>query len=158
MEINVPKGLVEDHKYLLDELEKAVKAGGKVGSAASELIITLKPHALHEEQFALPPLGLLPALTQTGNEIDLEMGIAVEMTNTLQAELPRLRAEHRAILAGVQRLSQAAQEEGNAEYQRLSEWLRLHIEEEEEVYYPAALLVGAFLKIKLAMVINPSFP
>ncbi len=158
MDIKVPKGLVEDHKNILAELEKAIKTGGKIGAAASTLLKLLKTHIEHEEQFALPPLGLLPALTQGAEEIDFQMGQAVELTDTLQAELPRMRAEHRAILADIQRLSQAAMEERNAEFQALSDRLRLHIAEEEEVYYPAALLVGAFLKIKLALIINPSFP
>lgn len=38
------------------------------------------------------------------------------------------------------------------------DWIKFHVKEEEEIYYPAALLVGAFLKIKLATVFNFSFP
>lgn len=39
--------------------------------------------------------------------------------------------------------------EGLAEQARFAEALRLHAEAEEEVFYPAAILVGEYLKLKL---------
>jgi hemerythrin superfamily protein len=156
MDIKIPKALVEDHQEIHNELEKAIKEGGQVGATAEELMKVIAPHQEHEEKFALPPLGLLPALV--GGQVDYDMAEASVMTDTLKAEMPRMRAEHKAILAAVGRLAEAARQEGKPEYVEFAEQMKLHVEEEEEVYYPAAELVGAFLKIKLALVFQSTFP
>ena len=64
------------------------------------------------------------------------------MTEALRAELPRMLDEHQAIHAATRRLGEVARKAGNAEVQQLAEALALHAQSEEEVFYPAALLVG----------------
>jgi hypothetical protein len=49
----------------------------------------------------------------------------------------------------LQTLVNAAKEEKKIEYVRFAEKLTLHAQTEEEVLYPAAILIGEHLKLKL---------
>ena len=62
MKFKIPDPMKEEHDELHNELKKAAMAGGKVGGAAKAVAHALHPHFEREEKFALPPLGLLPAL------------------------------------------------------------------------------------------------
>jgi hemerythrin len=156
MDIKVPQALIEDHKNISLELDKASKMGGKVGEAAIQLKNVWEAHFKHEEEFALPPLGLLPGLAS--GELDLSMDEAIVMTDTLKTEMPQMIDEHKAILAAIDKFTDAARQEGKLGYGDFIQDMKLHIREEEQVYYPAAILVGAFLRVKHAMVFDIRFP
>ena len=156
MDIRIPKALMEGHHELGAALDEAAKEGGKVGREASILLNLMKPHEMREELFALPPLGLLRSLTS--GELDYDMASVKLMIDTLRAEMPKMQAEHGEILASADRLAVAAIEEGKAQYVRLVEQLKLHVAEEEDVYYPAAVLVGMYLEAKLGYIFVARYP
>lgn len=58
-------------------------------------------------------------------------------------------AEHKAIVGTLGKLSDVAKKENKMECVRFSEKLMLHARTEEEVLYPASVLVGKYLKAKL---------
>ena len=95
----------------------------------------------------MPPLSLLPALAR--GEATPDMAPALEMTRKLEAELPRMLEEHVAIKAGFRALRDAARRDGNEKVARFAERLVLHAETEEEVLYPASILVGRVLEERL---------
>lgn len=68
------------------------------------------------------------------------------MTDSLRRELPQMLREHVAIRAATQRLAEAARAEGQTAAARLTETLALHARSEEEVLYPAAVLVGDLVR------------
>ena len=72
------------------------------------------------------------------------------MTDALATELPRMLREHGDILAATDHLQTVALEEGSADVARLAEQLKLHARAEEEVFYPAAILVGELVKLRAA--------
>jgi hypothetical protein len=72
------------------------------------------------------------------------------MTDALRAELPRMVEEHRAISAATRRLGAAAGLEGQAEAAQLAEELLAHAAMEEQVMYPAAVLVGEVVRARAA--------
>ena len=82
------------------------------------------------------------------------MNEAVSLADTLKAEMPKMLSEHKAILAAITRLDEAARLEGKKQYQGLATMMKMHLDEEEQVYYPAAMLVGVYLHVKLAVVLN----
>ena len=71
MNINTPQSLKVEHEELHAELAKAKKAGGATGEAAQMVAKVLHPHFLKEEEYALPPLGLLPV--PAGDKISPDM-------------------------------------------------------------------------------------
>jgi hypothetical protein len=108
----------------------------------------LHAHFVKEEEFALPPIGLLAALAR--GEVDEQMRGVLVMTDRLKAELPEMFREHQAVIAALEKLTAAAKQEKLPEHARFAEKLALHAKTEEEVLYPAAILVGEYLKLKLA--------
>jgi hypothetical protein len=100
-----------------------------------------------EEEYALPPLGLLPLLTE--GKMTPEMGDVLLLTNRLQTELRQMLAEHKAIVAALQHLAEVAKQEEKLEYARFAEKLMLHAQTEEEVLYPTAILIGEYVKLRL---------
>lgn len=140
MKFEIPKPLQVEHEELHKRLVKATKEPGAVGEAAREVARLLHPHFVREEEFALPPLALLAPLARDG--VTAEMAEVLPMTRRLQAELPQMLAEHRQIVGALERLRAAAHAAGQAEHERFAEALVLHAQTEEQVLYPAAILVG----------------
>jgi len=70
----------------------------------------------------------------------------------MKEELPLMIEEHRAILGAVRELEVAAETENDEPYIRLAAELMVHAQLEEEVLYPAAILVGEFVKSQLKSV------
>lgn len=54
--------------------------------------------------------------------------------------------EHKAIGAAARRLEAVAREERKSDVEKLAQKLQLHARSEEELFYPAALLVGDVVK------------
>jgi hypothetical protein len=75
-------------------------------------------------------------------------GVTV-MTDRLRAEYEQMLADHEAIAASIRRLADAARDEGKLECIGICEQLTRHLQIEEQVYYPAAILIGEYLKLKL---------
>jgi hypothetical protein len=88
MQINIPQSLKLEHEELHRELSRAMKYGGKIGDAAKAVANVLHQHFIKEEEYALPPLGLLAFLSQ-GN-IATEMKEIVAMTEKLKLDLPNM--------------------------------------------------------------------
>lgn len=140
MRFEVPQALQVEHEHLHSTLVKAGKEHGAVGEAAREVARLLHPHFVREEQFALPPLALLSELARGG--VTPEMTQVLPMTRRLKAELPAMLAEHRQIVGALDKLRAAARAANLPEYERFADALALHAQTEEQVLYPAAVLVG----------------
>lgn len=144
----IPASIRAEHAEILSELVRATRLSGRVGAAARALDSVLYPHFVREEQIALPPLGLLAPLSR--GEFTASMRSVLLMTDSLRAELPRMMKEHVAIGAATIRLRDAARATGNKPVTDLAAKLALHAESEEEVLYPAAVLVGDVVRAKSA--------
>lgn len=86
MEFKVPESLRVEHEELHAELANTIQIGGEVGRAAEAVAELLHPHFLKEEEYALPPLGLLSLLV--AGQPSSEMTSVYAMTDRLEAELP----------------------------------------------------------------------
>lgn len=146
MKFEIPDSLKAEHEELHKELAGAIKVGGKVGNAAKKVAEVLHPHFEREEEFALPPLGLLRTLAS--KKVDAEMKEVLEMTNRLKTEIDQMLEEHREIVLALENLAKVAKMEKRMEYVRFAEKLKLHALNEEEVLYPASLLIGEYVEIR----------
>ncbi|MBZ0158508.1 MAG: hemerythrin domain-containing protein [Alphaproteobacteria bacterium] len=146
METAIPSPLKAEHDELHQELVKATKEPGKVGEAARAVAEVLHPHFVKEEEYALPPLGILKVLAEGKPVSDTEK--VIEMTERLKSELPRMLEEHEAIVAELEKLAEVACEENKPEYARFAEKLILHARTEEDVLYPASIVLGEYIKSK----------
>lgn len=140
----IPRSLKLEHEELHEELLRATREPGAVGEAARGVAKALHPHFVKEEEFAMPPLGALAAVARGDKVADAAALMA--QARRVAEELPQMLAEHRAIVGTLERLEAAAREAGKPEYGRFAAKLKLHARTEEEVLYPAAILVGRALE------------
>lgn len=146
-DLAIPESMRIEHRALHDRLRAAVGSGGETAVAAQSLVEIMRPHFREEEEYALPPLGLLPRLAR--GEIDPAMRAAIPLTEALAARLDRHVREHVEIGRALDVLADVARGEGKMEFVELAEEVRLHARNEEEILYPAAILVGEHLKLRL---------
>jgi hypothetical protein len=147
MDLKTPQSLKIEHEELHAELAKAINAGGATGEAAKAVAKALHPHFMKEEEYALPPLRLLPALAL--GKISADMKAAVDMMDKLRTDLAHMFLEHKEIVEALKALTEAAKREEKDEFVHFAEKLTLHAQTEEEVLYPASILVGEYLKLRL---------
>ncbi len=151
MTIRIPPTLTTEHEALHQRLVQATHLAGATGEAAREVARRLHPHFMKEEAYALPPLGLLAALTERGRDADVaDMAEVLPMTRQLEAELGQMLAEHREIVTALAVLRAAAETEQQAEVVAFADALEAHAQIEEQVMYPAAILVGRYVSQALA--------
>jgi hypothetical protein len=143
----IPAALKADHEKLHVDLSAATKLPGKTGPAAKAVAAVLHKHFLSEEELAMPPLALLAPLAE--GRVTPEMRSVIALTDKLKADMPRMLSEHKAIVQALEELGRAARAERHPEVSRFVEELTAHAQTEEQVLYPAAILVGEYLKLKL---------
>ena len=142
-----PLSLRREHEELHADLARAGQAPGRIGEAARAVARIMHPHFLREDEYAIPPLALLPRLAK--GQVTPDMAEVLPLVARLKEELPLMIEEHRAILSAVRELAVAAETENDEPYIRLAAALMVHAQLEEEVLYPAAILVGEYVKLKL---------
>jgi Hemerythrin HHE cation binding domain len=143
--LEVPHALRMEHKYLREDLARALAEPGGVGNAAREIERALLPHLDREEKLPLRPLGLLRGIARDATSTELAQ--AVSMAVQIERELPTLFEEHRVIGEAAKRLVDVARRERKPQYQALADRLWLHARVAEEVLYPAAILVGEHVRV-----------
>jgi len=143
----IPESIRAEHHAIHTRLEEAMRAPGQVGTAARALGAVLHPHFVREEEIALPPIGALAPLA--AGVLPADAASLLGMTDALKHELPRMLDEHTRIRAAVAALRAAARDQRAEEYEQLADQLALHARTEEEVLYPAAVLVGDLIRARM---------
>lgn len=141
--LHTPASIAAEHHELHETLARAAREPGETGRAAKALEATLAPHFKREEEIATPPLGLLPQLAK--GDVTPEMRSVLPLTQALERELPQMLREHDAIRVAVGTFRNAAQAAKRPEYVGFAEQLAAHAHEEEEILYPAAILIGRYV-------------
>lgn len=146
MTLNIPSSIKAEHHELHEQLHKAISMGGRTGDAARSVAAVLAPHFEKEEEYAMPPLALLAPLAR--GEMTPDMESVAKLTDRLAAEFGTMLDEHRQIRAALENLAACAKSENHPDIVHFAERLALHATNEEEILYPAALLVGRYLEMK----------
>src|SRR5581483_5384538 len=80
------------HQQIVNRLAALTKKKGPVAAAAQKAMDVVKDHYAREEQFVLPPLGLLPRIAR--GEVSKDMEPAIAMADKTKASLPDLQNDH----------------------------------------------------------------
>ncbi len=147
MNFKIPPAIKSEHEELQAQLRKAAAEPGSVGNAGKAVAALMHPHFVKEEEYALPPLGLLPLLAR--GSVTPDMAGVLVMTDKLSAELDEMLAEHKSIVAALDTLASTAKRENRVEYVQFAEKLTEHAQTEEQVTYPTAILIGEYVKLRL---------
>ncbi len=150
MRIDIPSSLKLEHEELHKKLKEIVKLGGKTSVAAKKVEKLFHSHLAKEEKHALPPLGLLHDLA--AGKFPEKMGSIVDDIADLKEELPKMLVEHQQIIPALRGPEENAQKEDHTTVKPFVESLILHSVMEEQVMYPAAVVVGELLKLKNEMI------
>jgi hypothetical protein len=145
--MKIPDSLRLEHEQLHGKLAEATHLPGRTGEAARTLAKIMHPHLLREDEYAIPPLGLLRQLAK--GQVTPEMAEVLPLVARLKEEFPLMVEEHRAITGGLIQFRNAASQEGLRQWAEFADELRHHAQMEEEVFYPAAILVGEYVKVRL---------
>jgi hypothetical protein len=147
MLLAMPSSLRAEHEDLQADLEQAIRIGGRIGEAARALESVLRPHLRREDDNVFLGLGLLQSVAQ--GKVTTGMHEIVVMADRLKIELPEMLAEHDQIRKALERLGQEATKEGRPQVAYFAAKLLRHARLEEEVLYPAAVVLGDYLKSRL---------
>jgi len=142
MPLQVPDSLKNAHDALHVGLKHAMREPGHTGEVARKIMQLMDGHMLREEKFALRPLGLLKELGR--GEMPPDLAEAARMAQGLKSEMAQMVNEHRQIAELLRELARQAEAEGKPDYVELAEDMILHDQIEEDVLYPAALLIGEY--------------
>ncbi len=143
---SAPGSVKREHAELHAGLVAASRAGGRTGVAAQAVERVLQPHFAKEEEYAVPPLGILQELAR--GHVPPESDRFIALAELLKKDFNHMVHEHKGIIVELNKLMEAAQAEKRTEYVELAERLLLHAQIEEEVLYPAAVLAGEYLKLR----------
>lgn len=131
-----PDSLAIEHEELHRSLAAIIKKGGKNGKLAQAVADLLHPHFTLEEELAMPLLGLLEPIFR-GGKIP-EAGEAIILGEKLEQSMEKMLGEHRKIVTALNKLERLEP--------KFARKLKLHAQNEEEVLYPAAIMVGRYLR------------
>ena len=136
----VPSSIKKEHEYLLDKIHEITLFQDSTGHAAVKLYDLMQHHFNEEEDYVLPPLGLLPLLAS--GKLSEQSKEFIELCEKLKSQLPHLSAEHQLIKAFVDELMQAAINDNHPEIGEFEKELQKHANTEEEVFFSTVILIG----------------
>lgn len=134
----------DEHEELHRELAKATKIRGKVGEEAKKVARVLHPHFEKENRLALPVIGVVRELAEGKASQDFPR--ALELHEKFKSEYERMLQEHVEIVKALEALEKAASASKKKRAAEFARKLRLHAKTEEDLTYPAVLMVGKLLK------------
>ncbi len=144
MVFEAPKVVISEHRELREMLNWVKMEPYPLGEVAESAIKVLEPHVQKEEGFALPPLALLPQLAK--GEFKPEMSQALDMAKKLSEGYDDMLIDHRLISAALEKLRVGAINRNRSGIVEVVEKFFTHIKMEEQIFYPATLLIGEYIK------------
>lgn len=144
MPVTIPEAMKEEHEELHNELRKAIKIPGAVGKAAKHVAEVLHPHFEKENEIALPVVGVARELAEGKTSPDFPK--AVELFEKFRAEYDKMLQEHVEIVKALNELEKTARKAKKKAAVEFAKKLKLHAKTEEDLTYPAVLMVGKLLK------------
>ncbi len=145
-ELRIPESLQLSHRQLNAALLEAMQAGGETKIAAEAVAKLSESHLQKEDKGILRVLGFLKPLA--ADEIGLADFRECAELDEIEASEISLRQEHPALIAAVEKLRAIAIEEDADAALDVAERLLMRIRLDEEIFYPAALLIRSYLRLQ----------
>lgn len=142
----VPSSLTKTHTELLNQLHQFTLIKDSSATVALKLEELMLHHFKEEEDYILPPLGILPALAS--GQVPKQTNEIIALSEKAKSQMNHMSAEHQLITAYIEELKQASKEENHPAIIAFEKEVSKHAVSEEEVYFPAAIMVGEYLKLK----------
>lgn len=143
----VPSSLKKTHTALLNQLHQFTLVKDSSTKVALKLEELMLHHFMEEEDYILPPLGILPALAS--GQVPTQTKEIIALSEKAKSQMNHMSAEHQLIITYIEELKQASKEENRPAIIAFEKDVSKHAVSEEEVYFPASILAGEFLKLKI---------
>jgi len=141
-----PSSIREEHQHLHHQLDEALASGGETAVRARAVADVLLPHFKAEEEYAMPPLGLLTAIANGEPLTSDQRRQAIHMARELRTHYEQMLQEHQQIHSALEALASTSRQENKPRVVAFAETLMLHAQNEEQVLYPTTLLIGKYLE------------
>lgn len=142
-----PSSLEEEHKEIHEILEKILSSSGDTANMAKQVQSRLQPHFEKEEQLSIPVLGALQPYVN-GTLTEETRNRAIEISQQFKQEYPTMLEEHKQIVAALDNLENTAMQENRQDAISFIADLKSHALNEEQVTYPATIIVGELLELQ----------
>lgn len=146
----IPQSVRLQHEQIVSRLAAYTKHEAPVGPAAAKALAILNSHYAKEENFVLPPLGLLPRIAN--GEFSKDMEPAIAMAIRTRAAMTELRNEHVQITSLMNDLIEAGTKSHNDELVRFATRVAAQSLIHIEVLMPATIVIGDYLRQRLSTV------
>jgi len=141
----VPSVLKKEHNQFLEKLAGIASLQDSTGRCAKKLYELMDYHFKEEEDYVLPPLGLLPVLAM--GKIPEQSEKVIQLTERFRSNSAKMIAEHQMIKAYLDEMMLVGAKENHPEISGFDQELQKHAASEEEVFFPTAILIGEYLKL-----------
>jgi hypothetical protein len=142
-QVTGPGSFIREHEHLLKKAN--ILSEGK-DSIAVKLYELLDYHFSEEERYVFPPLRVLPELA--AGKIPEESDAIIEATMEFKSNLAKLLAEHQMITALLNDYRLQSKKQHDTVFSELERDLAQHAKVEEEIYFPAVVVIGDYLRLK----------
>ncbi len=144
----IPSSIQITHVLLLEQIHKMTLYKDSSGRVAIKIEDMMKHHFTEEENYILPTLGLLPLLAN--GQIPQQYDDVILLSEKAKSLMDHMSAEHQLITAYIKELKDVSNNDNLSEIIDFENQVSKHAISEEEVLFPAAILVGEYLKLKSA--------
>ncbi|HSF52013.1 MAG TPA: hemerythrin domain-containing protein [Nitrososphaeraceae archaeon] len=142
-----PSSLEAEHKEVHEKLEKIVSSSGDTANIAKQVQSIMQPHFEKEEQLSIPVLGALQPYVN-GILTERTKNQAIQISQQFKQEYPTMLEEHKQIVAALDNLENTAMKENRQDVISFIADLKSHAMNEEQVTYPATIVIGELLELK----------
>lgn len=139
MKLKTPESIINNHTHLLSEIREIIKNNKNIKKLAQPLEKLMAVHFRKEESYALSPLGVLLSLSEDRWQFDKDT--IAEISKLINSNLAELKEEHKNIEEIMQTLQDITKKENHSDLKKFLGDLRLHIDLEDQVLYPATVLI-----------------
>jgi hypothetical protein len=146
--LQVPQSIRLQHEQIISRLDHFAQSRDKESAAVAQRAAAfLKEHYAKEEQFVLPPLGLLPRIMK--GEVSKDMEPAVAMADRTRSALSDLENDHIKITSLMNELIAVGKKKKIDELVRLATRVAAQSLNDIEVNQPTTILIGDYLRQRL---------
>ena len=141
-----PSVILKDHHYFLNKLEPVTRYKDSTGYFAGELYKVMEYHFKEEEEYVLPPLGILPLMAR--GEFPVNANEIFLLTEKFRENSAVMLAEHQMITHFLAKMMRTAAMEDHKDLMGFEEEVQKHSALEEEVLFPMVFVIGDYLKLR----------
>jgi len=142
-----PSSLEAEHKEVHGKLEKIVSSSGDTANVAKKVQSIMQPHFEKEEQLSISVLGALQPYVN-GTLTEETRNQAIQISQQFKHEYPTMLEEHKQIVVALDNLENTAMNENRQDVISFIADLKSHAMNEEQITYPATIVIGELLELK----------